>query len=230
LRKVTEAGRVHGKWYDDACAATFAMELIGERWTLPILRELMLGGRRFSGIRASLPGLSAKVLTERLQRLEALGVLVRRQLPAPASATVFELTDWGLELEGVMQALARWAAKSPLHDPSLPMTPVSFMLSLRAMLLPGADRELGLRVCFALGEDLFTGHLRDGALSVERGGEGDFDLAFRAVSANAMLPLFYGKRPRAACDVSVEEPGGAGLAQRFVDQFALPPKFAQAHE
>ena len=68
LQKETKA---HGKWYGDACGAAFALELIGERWALLIVRELMLGPRRFSDLRASLPGISAKVLTERLEGLEA---------------------------------------------------------------------------------------------------------------------------------------------------------------
>ena len=102
----------HGRWYEDACAAAFAMELIGERWSLLIVRELMLGPRRFSDIRAELPGLSAKVLTERLARMEEIGVLVRRKLPPPAATQVFELTEWGYGLEEVMQVLGRWSVRS----------------------------------------------------------------------------------------------------------------------
>ena len=70
------------------------MELVGERWSLLIVRELMLGARRFSDIRARLPGISAKVLTERLLSLEEAGVLMRRQLPPPGKAQVYELTAW----------------------------------------------------------------------------------------------------------------------------------------
>ena len=81
LQKETESQEKHGKWYQDACGTAFAMELIGERWSLLIVRELMLGGRRFSDLRASLPGISAKVLTERLASLEQAGVLVRRNPP-----------------------------------------------------------------------------------------------------------------------------------------------------
>ncbi|MFN3510778.1 MAG: winged helix-turn-helix transcriptional regulator, partial [Tsuneonella troitsensis] len=79
------------------------MELIGERWSLLIVRELMFGGRRFSDIRANLPGISAKVLTERLESLEQSGVLVRRRLPPPASAQVYELTAFGYAAEPLIQ-------------------------------------------------------------------------------------------------------------------------------
>ena len=66
LQKETKQGKRHGKWYDDACGTAFALELVGERWSLLIVRELMFGGRRFSDLRAGLPGISAKVLSERL--------------------------------------------------------------------------------------------------------------------------------------------------------------------
>src|SRR3546814_14478869 len=75
----------HGKWYDDACGTALALELLGERWSLLIVRELMFGGRRFTDLRAGLLGISAKVLTERLEGLEQAGVVQRRQLPPPAA-------------------------------------------------------------------------------------------------------------------------------------------------
>ena len=124
----------HGKWYGDACGTAFAMELVGERWSMLIIRELMLGGRRFSDLRGSLPGISAKVLTERLAGLEQAGVLTRRKLPPPAATQVYELTQWGYLAEPAIQELGRWAARSPAHDPTLPLSPVGFMLSLRTML------------------------------------------------------------------------------------------------
>jgi len=226
LQKETKLGAVHGKWYDDACAAAFAMELIGERWTLPIVRELMLGARRFSDIRAELPGLSAKVLTERLERLEEVGVLTRRKLPPPAASRVFELTGWGYELEDVMQALGRWSVRSPLHDPNLPLTPVSFMLSLRTMLDPAKAGALSATVLFEVGENAFFGTLEGGQLSIRRAAEGDArpDLAFRAPSASHYLPVFYGKRSAEEAGVSLEIVGDADLADAFIDLFSLPPK------
>ena len=87
--------------YDDACGTAHALELIGDRWTLLVLRELLLGARRFSQLRADLPGLSANVLTQRLAELEERGLVRRRTLPPPASAQVYEATDWGLEAEPV---------------------------------------------------------------------------------------------------------------------------------
>src|SRR3954449_5481225 len=115
--------------YEDACAAAHALDLVGDRWALLVMRELMLGPKRFSDLRASLPGISANVLTQRLEGLETAGVLVKRKLPPPAAAQVYELTEWGYESEPIFQALGRWAARSPTHDPSLPLSAVSLFLS-----------------------------------------------------------------------------------------------------
>ena len=134
------------------------MDLIGERWSMPLIRELLLGPRRFGDLKTSLNGISANVLTQRLEGLEAAGVLVRRKLPPPASVQVYELTPWGYEAAPIFQALGRWAVRSPCHDPTRPFSPVSLMLSLRTMLsaeaagdLEGADPARHGRRAFLLG-------------------------------------------------------------------------------
>src|SRR5918994_3548566 len=137
--------------YDDACGAAHALDLVGERWALLVMRELLLGPKRFTDIRESLPGISANVLTQRLEGLEAAGVLVRRKLPPPAAAQVYELTEWGYESEPIFQALGRWAARSPVHDPTLPFSTASFLLSLRTMLDFERAKGLEARVGFRLG-------------------------------------------------------------------------------
>lgn len=214
----------HGRWYEDACAAAFAMELVGERWSLLIVRELMLGPRRFSDIRAELPGLSAKVLTERLARLEELGVLIRRKLPPPAGVQVFELTDWGRELEFVMQALGRWAVRSPLHDASLPMTATSFLLSLRTMIDPEKARGLHLRVLFRTPQETMSAEVANGELVVARHADPGFvpDFVFAAQAVDPILAVIYGKQEPGDCGVTIS--GDVALSERFVDLFALPEK------
>ena len=127
--------------YDDACGTAHALDLIGERWALLVMRELMLGPKRFGDIRADLPGISANTLTQRLEGLEASGLVVRRRLPPPASAQVYELTQWGYEAEPIVQSLGRWATRSPGHDPTLPLSGTSLMLSFRTMF----DAERALR-------------------------------------------------------------------------------------
>src|SRR5215210_1177267 len=148
--------------YDDACGTAHALDLIGDRWALLVMRELMLGPKRFSDIRADLPGISANVLTQRLEGLEAAGLLVRRRLPPPANAQVYELTDWGYEAEPIVQVLGRWAARSPDHDPTLPISATSIMLSFRTMFDPARAGDFRARIGFRLGVESFLAKVEDG--------------------------------------------------------------------
>src|SRR3954452_6937692 len=105
LQNVTSSAEARSRRrYDDACGTAHALDIVGERWALLVMRELMLGPKRFSDIRAGLPGISANVLSQRLEGLEAAGVLRRRRLPRPAAVRVYELTDWGYESEPILQA------------------------------------------------------------------------------------------------------------------------------
>jgi hypothetical protein len=187
----------------------------------------MLGGRRFSDLRASLPGISAKVLTERLAGLEAANVLVRRKLPPPASAQVYELTEWGYFAEPAIQELGRWAARSSAHNPQLPLSPVSFMLSLRTMIDREAARQFDATVGFTVSGESFVAELRDGTMPVRRVEPGVPADAW--LSAEAPLPLLrviYGKQPlgEALRAGAVSLAGDQALAERFVALFSLPEK------
>ena len=204
------------------------MELLGERWSLLIVRELMLGGLRFSDLRRVLPGISAKVLTERLESLEAAGVLVKRHLGPPVSAHVYELTEWGYYAEPAIQELGRWAARSPLHNPQLPLSPVSLMLSLRTMIDHAAARPLTADIRFEIGEERFSAHLEGGELAIVRAGEGDPPPHFtvRMEKALPFLRVVYGKQPledvTAEGELSVT--GDVALAKKVFAVFSLPPK------
>src|SRR5437867_13400571 len=96
--------------YDDGCAAAHALDLIGDRWALLVVRELVLGPKRFTDLRAGLPRISPNVLTQRLEELERTAIVRRRKLAPPAAAWVYELTEWGTQLEPVIAALGRWAS------------------------------------------------------------------------------------------------------------------------
>lgn len=227
LQKETESLDKHGKWYQDACGTAFAMEIVGERWSILIIRELMLGGRRFSDLRASLPGISAKVLTERLAGLEQQGVLARRKLPPPAATQVYELTEWGYLAEPAIQELGRWAARSPDHNPQLPLSPVSFMLSLRTMIDHEAARQFDATVGFTVSGESFLAELRGGRMPVRRVEPGEPSDAW--LSAEEPLPLLrviYGKQPldEALSLGAVRLLGDLALAKRFVALFSLPEK------
>lgn len=219
-----EERKPHGRWYHDACGTAFALELLGERWALLIVRELMLGPRRFSDMRASLPGISAKVLAERLAGLEASGVLTRAMLPPPASVQVYELTPWGYSAEPILQELGRWAAASPLHDPTLPMSAVSMMLSLRTMLDSARAGERSAWIGFDIGGSTYLARLRSGQLPISRRAFDDPDFAFTARDASALVALFYGKVDPHALEHAgaLSITGDRAAALDFVGLFELP--------
>src|SRR3954468_8200413 len=141
--------------YEDACGAAHALDLVGERWALLVMRGLMLAPQRFSDLRASLPEIGANVLTQRLEGLEVADVLVRRKLPPPASVQVYELTRWGYESEGPLTELGRWAIRSPLHDPRLPLSGASLMMSFRAMIDPLRAKGMHARIGFWIASEPF---------------------------------------------------------------------------
>jgi DNA-binding HxlR family transcriptional regulator len=221
LQKVTGA---HGRWYADACGAAFGLELIGERWALLVARELMLGARRFSDLRASLPGISAKTLTDKLDWLEQIGVVERAVLPPPANVKVYALTAWGQGLEEVMQALGRWAVQSPLHDMTLPFSAVSFLLSLRTMFDPARAADDDLWIAFEIGADHFAARLRNGQFTVHRAAMRlpAPDLRFAAPTASAFLPVFYGRKTPEEAGVPLTIEGDPTVAARFIGLFGLP--------
>jgi len=223
-QKVTETAKSpHGRWYQDACGTALGLELLGERWAMLIVRELMFGPRRFSDIRANLPGISAKVLTERLAGLETNGVVIRSTAPEPVPAQLYGLTEWGYAAEPIMQAIGRWAAASPLHDPTLPLSPVSFMLSLRTMLDPAAARHVAATAVFAIGNARFTARLADGQMPVTRGATEAPDLRFEAPAAPPLAAVFYGDAAPEA--VGVQTTGDPDLRRAFISLFNLPSAY-----
>ncbi len=218
----------HGRWYGDACGTAYGLELVGERWTLLVMRELMLGGRRFSDLRASLPGISARVLTERLTSLEAAGIVERQYLPAPASAKIYALTAWGCDAEAILAALGRWAARSPGHDVSLPISPVSVMLSLRTMFDAEAAHGLAMSVGLTIGRESFLAELADGALPIRRAGPDEGELGLAAPTPHPLLAVIYGgvDPAEAAAGGAIALRGDIAAIRRFASLFSLPEKVA----
>jgi DNA-binding HxlR family transcriptional regulator len=228
LRKITKQPERRQRWYEDACGAAHALDLVGERWALLVMRELMWGPKRFSDLRAGLSGISANVLTQRLEGLEAAGVLVRRRLAPPAATQVYELTQWGYESEPIFQALGRWAARSPAHDPTLPFSAASFLLSLRTMLDPTRVEGIDARFGFRLGAETFIGHIADGRIELARGVPDGADVIFTGAPPVIAAAIYGGQALDAlesAGELRIE--GDRALAERFVTWFPLPPKAKQ---
>ncbi len=220
-RKPTEKRR-----FNDACGMAHGLELLGERWALFIVRELMLGPRRFSDLRDDLPGLSANVLTQRLGELEERGVLIRRKLPPPASVQVYELTEWGYEAEVIVQELGRWAARSPWHDPTLPISGVSILLSFRTMIDRSRIGEMDFSMGCRFGEDGYRGHLDASGFTVAQGDPAGADLLFEG-RPEAMARYIYGGVPYEALEATgaLRIVGDMTLAEGFRSLFSLPSKF-----
>ena len=223
LQNVTKSESTTRRRYDDACGTAHGLELVGERWALLVVRELLLGPKRFSDLRADLPGISARVLTERLESLEGNGLVLRRRLPPPVSAQVYELTPWGYEAEPIVQELGRWAARSPAHDPTLPISATSIMLSLRTMFSPVRARDLDARIGFRIGHETFLGELQGGVMRLERGDAGQGDAVFTGPGP-LIAAAIYGKVPFEALEPGLVVTGDVALAERFRSIFELPPK------
>ena len=205
--------------YDDACGLAHAMELLGERWAMLVLRELAYGPRRFSGLKADLQGISANVLSQRLAELERRGLVRKVKLPPPASVQVYEATAWGLEVIPVIASLGRWAARSPLHDPSLRMSHVSLLMSMQTLISSERAKDFNGRVGFRLGDTSYVGTVRDGQFDVARGEADDCVVTFIG-SPSEVAAVIHGGAPFDTIRIE----GDRDLAERFRTLFPLPEK------
>ena len=220
LQKLTTTRqREEKRRYDDACGIAHALELIGERWAPLVLRELMYGPRRFSEIRTDLPGISSNVLTQRLAELEQRRLVRKTRLPPPASVQVYEATEWGLEAAPVIAALGKWAARSPSHDPTLPMSHVAVMMSLQTLFSAERAVGLGARVGFRLGDVSYVATILPDRLAIDRRTVDGCDVIFTGTPTQ-IAAVIHGGAPLEM--VRVE--GDIKLAKRFVTLFPLPPK------
>ena len=204
-----------------------ALDLVGGRWALHVVRELMLGPKRYSDLKADLPSISTNMLSDRLSELEQTGLLRRRRLPPPAASWVYELTEYGADLEPIISALGRWALRSPLHRPDLPLSVTSFVLSLRTNLNVG--RAAGLTASYALrvGDLDLHARLVDGIFTVEPGTPEAPDAAL-AGSLEALAGLVYDGRDLndAVREGEVSVTGDEAAARHFLTLFTFPDKVA----
>src|SRR4051812_3509453 len=149
--------------YGDPCGIARALDLVGERWALLVVRELLLGAKRFTDLRAGLPTASPNVLSQRLRELEQAGVVHRRKAGPPVGAWVYELTDWGRELEPVVLQLGRWGSQAP-SVPGAQLSADALILALMAMFDPGEAGEMRASFDIRLGADHFHLDVADGQL------------------------------------------------------------------
>ena len=209
--------------YNDRCGIARGLDLVGERWALLVVRELLLGPKRFSDLRAGLRSIGPDVLAQRLRDLEGAGILRRAKLPPPAGAKGYELTDWGRELEPVILALGAWGSRAPFPEGDARLGVDSAVLALKTLFDPAAagsvDEELELR----LDGERFRAHVAGGRLDVARGAADDPVAVIETDPATLSRVLWHGRKLAAALragDVRIEGDGAA--ARRFLALFPPP--------
>jgi DNA-binding HxlR family transcriptional regulator len=227
MKDVRYADVPMAKRFDQYCPVAHALSLVGERWALLVVRELLKGPKRYTDLAAGLPGIGTNVLATRLRELEASGIIRRRKLPPPAASAVYELTEYGAGLEEVVYAVARWGARTlgpPGPDDEL--GPDWGIQAFPAMLNPEAARGLTETYALRVGEHAFTVRVEDGQVDVQIGAVEDADLE-AAMDMETFFGLASGELdPRAAVEsgcVRVPQGQVATLARCFT-AFSFAPR------
>jgi DNA-binding HxlR family transcriptional regulator len=203
--------------YNQYCGVARALDLIGERWALLVIRELALGPKRFTDLRQGLPGIATNVLSLRLRQLESNGIVMRRRLPPPAPAQVYELTPHGRELVPIMLALGRWGASAMgPRSPEQAIRGEWLALALNAFFDPDAAEGLSASIGLDLDGAQFTLRLGENGLEVTPGADGSADLSITA-DPETLLQFLAG------APVSVQAEGDPELLERLPALFPLAP-------
>lgn len=213
--------------YDDPCGIARALDRVGERWALLIVRELLLGPKRFTDLRHGLPAASPNVLSQRLRELEESGAIQRRQLSPPANATVYELTEWGRALEPVILALARWGSRAT-PVPKGELSADALMLALETTFDAAASAGMEARLEIRLGGDCFRVLVARKRLDVARG-PCDRHHAVITTEVSCLRQVAFGQldvaRARRSGALTID--GDEALAARFLTLFRRPTPVRQ---
>lgn len=208
--------------YGQYCGFARALELVGERWALLIVRDLLVGPKRFSEIQRGLPGIPTNILTARLNELEDSGLVRRRLLERPARGVVYELTDDGLALEEPVMALGRWGAQHLGNpQPGEAVTEDSIGMALRTTFRPQAAREARVTYLLRLGAVEVHARVRDGTVAVGRGPIEKPDLVIETGPSMRLL-MAHEITPAEAIEKRlVKITGDPKLLERFVEMFRI---------
>jgi len=210
--------------YGEACRFAFALDLVGERWALLIVRELLLGPKRFTDLRVGLPHTSPNILSERLRELEQAGVVHRRKLPPPAAIQVYELTEWGAELEPIVTQLGAWGARSPVPPEHREINSDSIVLALRSLFDPAAAGDLEASYELRIGEARYRVDVAGGELVLHRGAIEDPVATVAVDEAGTLAAVLSGQLPldEALRTAAAEIAGSKREARRFLALFPMP--------
>ena len=204
--------------YDQFCGIARALDLVGERWALLIVRDLILGPKRFTDLRRGLPGIGTNVLAARLKALERGGVVARRTLPPPAASTVYELTEYGRELEGPLLAVGRWGAASMgQRQAGQALRSEWFGVALKAFFRPEAAADLKAEIELRFDDGTLLARIDEGTLVVERGSPNGADLVLETEVETAIGFLAGADVPSAA----LAPRGDIALLERLPRIFAF---------
>lgn len=210
--------------YGDACGIARALDLVGERWALMVVRELLLGPKRFTDLRAGLPHVSPDVLAQRLRDLEEAGLVEHRRLPPPYASQVYELTDSGRALEPALIALGRWGGTyAPPPSEDMCMSLDAHILSLRTLFDAERAGDFAARVELRLGDERFRVVIADGAVEAGRGELPDADAVIEA-DPRTLLEVLHGyqRLSDALAAETLRISGDRRKAKRFTALFPLP--------
>ena len=205
--------------YGDPCGVARALDAVGERWALLVVRELLLGPKRFSALHRGLGAASQNVLAQRLRELEAAGVVRRRRLGPPAGSWVYELTEQGAELEPVLVALGRWGRNRPMTAEA-ELSVDALALALQTTFDPVAAGDLEASLDLHVDDDQLELAATGGRLAITRASAKDPDATLRT-DAPTLRELAFRKRrlddAAAAGDVAID--GDVAALQRLLDAF-----------
>ena len=209
--------------YRDACGTAQGLDLVGERWTLLVVRELLLGPKRFTDLREGLPGISTNILADRLETLEMSGVARRRTLPPPAGSRIYELTDWGRELEPVVAAIGRWGVRSPWRIEEDEIGVDGLMVSFKTMFDPEAAGDLDASYEVVLGDQGFGLEVENGSIRAYRGAPAAPDARIET-DVDTLADLVYedGDLDEALRSGDLEIEGDRSAVERLMGLFQLP--------
>jgi DNA-binding HxlR family transcriptional regulator len=215
--------------YGDSCGIARALDLVGERWALLVVRELVLGPKRFTDLRGGLLNLSPDVLAQRLRDLEEAGIVRRRTLPPPTRARVYELTEWGHELEPVLLALGRWGSRAPFPPGEAELGVDALILALQTTFDPAeADRQAATYELRLAGQT-FTARVVEGRLELTRATPEDPDAVIESDPATLTAVLWHGRwRAEAERDGDMTIGGSRAAAGRFLKLFPAPTPVAES--
>ncbi len=209
--------------YGDPCGIARALDVVGERWALLVVRELVLGPKRFTDLRSHLPGIATDVLAQRLRQLEQAGVLRPVPLPPPAAGQVYALTDRGHDLEPVLHALGRWGSQEGFAAVTHDLSVDAFAVALSTVFEPSNADALDTTLALVVDGDALVLEVHDRSLQVHRGTVAQPDAQI-AGSVAALRELLWRGRPlsEAEADGSVTVNGTRPAVRRFLKLFPPP--------